>query len=228
VKAWFAFVLMTSASAAVPGETAIEFTGVLSTSGSVRLALRDRTTGVSSPWLKVGDTFSGYALTAFEPASETVVLTRDSNVTRVKLSPPKTNAVVTEPLSEIAAAILTNLRQLVAAADQHYLETPTQIPTLADLVGETKYVRRLLPVDGEDYGALQFTPGNRTLTVQTAHGQTVTLDRDGLRPATHQIRAGETLAYIARTYGMGTQELAKLNDVVDPSKLRPGQTLRLK
>jgi type IV pilus assembly protein PilA len=56
-------------------------------------------------------------------------------------------------------AVLNNLRQLAAAADQHYLETGANHATLNDLVGPTKYIRQLRPVGGEDYRALVFRQG---------------------------------------------------------------------
>ena len=56
-------------------------------------------------------------------------------------------------------AVLNNLRQLSAAADQYYLEKGVTTATLYDLVGRDKYVRRLNPVGGEDYGTLVFKQG---------------------------------------------------------------------
>lgn len=56
-------------------------------------------------------------------------------------------------------AVLNNLRQLAAAADQYYLEKGVTTATYEDLVGPTKYVRRLNPVDDEDYRTLVFKQG---------------------------------------------------------------------
>lgn len=56
-------------------------------------------------------------------------------------------------------AVLNNLRQLSAAADQYYLETGKTAATYDDLVGPTKYVRRINPVAGEDYRAIVFKSG---------------------------------------------------------------------
>lgn len=45
--------------------------------------------------------------------------------------------------------------------------------------------------------------------------------------STHTVVAGETLGAIARTYGVRVGEIATLNNITDPAKLRVGQVLRL-
>lgn len=62
-------------------------------------------------------------------------------------------------------AVINNLRQLSAAADQYYLETGKTTATYDDLVGPTKYVRQLNPVAGEDYRTVIFK-ANTALRVQ--------------------------------------------------------------
>jgi type IV pilus assembly protein PilA len=69
-------------------------------------------------------------------------------------------------------AVLNNLRQLSAAADQYYLENGKSSATLADLVGPGKYVRALVPVAGENYSTLVFRQG-ATLRVRLADGRVV-------------------------------------------------------
>ncbi len=73
--------------------------------------------------------------------------------------------------------ILNNLRMLSAAADQFCLEHRTKQTTLRDIVGPEKYVKRLVPVDGEDYAKLDLSAGVRTWTIVSASGITVTLKR---------------------------------------------------
>jgi type IV pilus assembly protein PilA len=53
-------------------------------------------------------------------------------------------------------AVLNNLRQLAAAADQYYLETNKTSATYDDLVGPTKYIQAIKPVAGENYRTLIF------------------------------------------------------------------------
>lgn len=46
-------------------------------------------------------------------------------------------------------------------------------------------------------------------------------------PRTHVVKRGETLAGIARQYGLDADALRRANGKMDPKKLRPGQTLVL-
>lgn len=58
-------------------------------------------------------------------------------------------------------AVMNNLRQLAAAADQYYLENGKDAATFDDLVGpeENKYIKRIQPVGGEEYRSLEFRQG---------------------------------------------------------------------
>ncbi|HLP08079.1 MAG TPA: hypothetical protein VK178_07925 [Opitutaceae bacterium] len=56
-------------------------------------------------------------------------------------------------------AILNNLRQLSAAAEQYYLENGTTTATYDNLVGENGYIGELRPVQGEDYRSIVFELG---------------------------------------------------------------------
>lgn len=69
-------------------------------------------------------------------------------------------------------AILNNLRQLAAAADQFYLENGVISANFNDLVGPTRYIPQLLPVAGEDYRQLRFIQG-RPLRVQLPDGRVI-------------------------------------------------------
>jgi len=69
-------------------------------------------------------------------------------------------------------AILNNLRQLGAAADQYYLENGVATARLDQLVGPDKYVKSLTSVAGENYGEVQFNQG-QPLVVHTASGREV-------------------------------------------------------
>lgn len=69
-------------------------------------------------------------------------------------------------------AVVNNLRQLAAAADQYYLENGKNTATYADLVGPDKYIRQIDPVAGENYRQLQFRVG-QPLRVRLSTGVTV-------------------------------------------------------
>ena len=72
-------------------------------------------------------------------------------------------------------ATLNNLRQIAAARDQFMLEHGRPAASLDELVGETKYIRRLIPVDGENYQGISLLP-NQPITVVTASGGSITYD----------------------------------------------------
>jgi type IV pilus assembly protein PilA len=69
-------------------------------------------------------------------------------------------------------AVMNNLRQLAAAAEQHYLETGTKSATYDQLVGPQKYIKVLHPVAGENYRALRFQQG-QPIRVRLQNGKMV-------------------------------------------------------
>ncbi len=75
-------------------------------------------------------------------------------------------------------SILNNLRQLAAARDQFIFEEKRPPISTAEIVGYTRYIKRFLSVDGEDYRGLSMDP-TQPLTVTTASGLTVTYDTTG-------------------------------------------------
>ena len=59
----------------------------------------------------------------------------------------------------------------------------------------------------------------------TAQSPIATQTLDGV--ARHLVRSGETLRVIAQRYGVGLQELAASNRIVDPDRIYVGQSLRI-
>jgi hypothetical protein len=81
-------------------------------------------------------------------------------------------------LGELQRSMLNNLRQLAAGRDQFLLENG-RLPRAPDeLVGFTRYIKRYLPVDGEDYRGVSMDP-NQPMTVTSSSGITVTYDPNG-------------------------------------------------
>ncbi|TSJ79184.1 hypothetical protein [Rariglobus hedericola] len=74
-------------------------------------------------------------------------------------------------------AIINNLRQLDAAAQQHMLETGVSAARYGQLVGSDKYIRSLTPVDGEDYTKLIIRSTDKEIVVVTKSGRAVRLKR---------------------------------------------------
>ena len=158
---------------AIAADLGIEFTGVLVLPDKTQVALTTLATG-STTWVEVGQQFSGYLVSAFDPKREVVVLTKDGRPTRLRLKTAKvqTKTISPEQEQQIKRDVTRNLRQIAAAADQFYLENGESRTTLAQLVGPTKYIKELRSVDGEDYGTLVLRQGVN-LSVTTASGVTV-------------------------------------------------------
>lgn len=91
----------------------------------------------------------------------------------------------TEASAKIASArrkyienmILNNLRQLDGAAIEFCLENRVKTVKLDQIVGPDKLIKKLTPVDGEDYSKLDLTEGGTPWKVVSASGVTVTFDR---------------------------------------------------
>ncbi len=168
MKACRYFFLLGLASAALGAEPAIEFLAVLANGKETTVSLADPSTG-QKRWVKIGQEFNGFVVSAYEDAAETVVLAKGGRQFRVRLKTAKVQAGGVEPTEEKKRAILNNLRQLAAAADQFYLENGKTQATFDELVGATKYVKQIIPVEGEDYHVIVFAQG-KPLTVTTTGG----------------------------------------------------------
>ena len=72
-------------------------------------------------------------------------------------------------------AVLNNLRQLAAGADQHFLENGATSAALTDIVGADKYVKALNIVGGETY-TFPITNTQTQLTATPSSGNAVTYD----------------------------------------------------
>ena len=70
-------------------------------------------------------------------------------------------------------AVLNNMRQLGAAADQYFLENGTSTADLTNLIGSSAYVKALNTVANEAY-PLTFTQGNAIIVSGIAGVRTLT------------------------------------------------------
>jgi hypothetical protein len=90
----------------------------------------------------------------------------------------KPGAALGMPRHEKQRAILNNLRQIAAARDQYLLENSREPASINTLVGSLAYIRRVIPIDGEDYTSLSMQRGG-VLTLTTVSGETITYDPEG-------------------------------------------------
>ena len=70
-------------------------------------------------------------------------------------------------------AVLNNMRQLGAAADQYFLEFGTSTAQLTSLVGSSAYVKALNTVANESYPT-DYTQGNPVIVTNIAGARTLT------------------------------------------------------
>ena len=168
MKALYYLLGLWLATAALGAEPSIDFLGVLAGGSETSVSLADKTSG-QTRWVKIGQEFGGYLVSAYEEGSETVILSKGGQQFRLRLKTAKVKAGGAPPPPEIQKAMLNNLRQLAAAADQFYLENGKMQATFDELVGPTKYVKQVNPVEGEDYRAIVFAQG-KPLTVTTSGG----------------------------------------------------------
>ena len=152
-------------------EAGIEFTGWVKDDKGLLLALKSKAGGYSS-WVTIGRDFDGYTVRAMDEVAETLEVTKDGVTFRLPLVRSKVKLADTEPPPELKKLILNNLRQLAAAADQFFLENGVSRATYDDLVGPTKYVKKIVPQDGEDYQNLQFVQG-KPFQVTTSQGYVI-------------------------------------------------------
>jgi hypothetical protein len=173
---WVAFFV--AAASAAFAQVNVEFAGVLVTPEKTSLQLTNLSNGRTA-WIPLGQTFAGFTVSSYDKKTETATLTKDGVPTLLRLKSAKIQEAKTltpEQQAAIQKAVLNNLRQIGAAADQYYLEHGKNNTTLEELVGPEKYIKALNPVDGEDYGTLELKQG-KELKVTTASGVTVALQQ---------------------------------------------------
>lgn len=173
MKARMVAVLLAAASVGrlFAAEAGIEFAGVLGAGKDTRVALTNKANG-STQWVPVGGTYAGYTIVSYEPATDVLLVKKDNQEFRLALRSARVARGAAKAPPALERAVLNNLRQLAAAADQFYLENGKTSATYDDLVGATKYVKVLNPVDGENYRSIQFSQGT-TLVVTTASGYAI-------------------------------------------------------
>jgi hypothetical protein len=83
----FPLVLLLVAQVAVVHALSLDFCGyVRFADGEVLFAFKDRTSKVSSPWMKVGQRWKGWALVDFDSLTESVELTANQKSVRLRLA----------------------------------------------------------------------------------------------------------------------------------------------
>lgn len=195
------------------------FSGVAHDSQGDLLGLSDSENG-QSQWLTVGETFKGYLLVSYDASTSTLLVHKDGSDFFLRLSGAK---IPTVPLTfEERQAIIRNLRRLFAAEQRFYLDSGKPPSSLADLVGDAKYIRTLLAVRGEDYAGIVFTSKMKKISVKAPSGETVSYD-EGI----YFVRPRDTGPKIARANNLSLEELRTMNPDVLWSALKVGEAVRI-
>jgi hypothetical protein len=168
----FLLALLPISASLAAAEIDVEFSGVLVAGEKTSVHLLRVSTGISA-WIPLGQNFAGYVVSSYEPAADTIVLTKDGVPTRLRLKSAKVKEANPALVEQQTKAVLNNLRQLGAAADQYFLENGKSSASFTDIVGPDKYVKELKAVDGEDYSRIELKQG-KDFTVTTAGGIVVT------------------------------------------------------
>lgn len=132
----------------------------------------------------------------------------------------RTGGALGMPRHELQTAILNNLRQIAAARDQYHLENKRAPSSIRALVGTTSYIRRVIPLDGEDYTSLSMEP-DAPLVLTTVGGETVTYDPKGDTTTKIEVpaavaRANELRAKIEAPMKAATEAYRLANQGKDP------------
>ncbi len=73
--------------------------------------------------------------------------------------------------------IRNNLAQLSEAGRVYTFDHNVSVVRFDDVVGPQKFVKKIVPVDGEDYRQFDYSPNTNSWTIITKRGVTVTFER---------------------------------------------------
>jgi len=151
----------------------LELQGITVSQSKTEALLIQKSTG-DGRWVAVGQTYAGHTLTAYDSQTGQLTLTKDHKTLILTL---KTSAVqealatpvIMPPTPDEKKAMLNNLRQLSAAADQYFLEQGVNKVDAAKLIGPNAYIKALKPVSGETYTGFTIEQG-KPIRIKTAGG----------------------------------------------------------
>ncbi len=151
----------------------IELRGTDGEGTELFLSLKNTRTGVTD-WIKIGGRFSGYTVRSYDEKRSSAELAKDGETLTISIAGAtigKPQTITPDQQEEVKKAVLNNLRQLSAAADQYYLEQGVDQVKFTQLVGKepNKYIKELKALDGEDYSKIELKQG-KPMKVKTKSG----------------------------------------------------------
>jgi hypothetical protein len=165
---WLMVAMLTLSALGILGaaEPSLVYQGVMWEDGQAFVALQRASGGAR--WFKVGASIDGFTLRRLESEGEVLVLAKDGKEFSLRRAQSQLRVGGLEPPPHVVKAIMNNMRQLSAAADQYFLENGVSQARFDDLVGPTNYIRRIVAVEGETYPQT-FAQG-KPVEVRTASG----------------------------------------------------------
>lgn len=194
------------------------FSGVLQENSIVRVALT-ATPGGDSKWVDIGEQFQGYQIVSYDENTTTLLVLKDYTEISIILQEAKIKST-SNLTPETRAQIRENLSLLWSAAQQYFLEKGKTSAVFSELVGKGKSIESLAPICGENYASLVFIADSKAISVVTLGGETVSY-----ADIFYAVKAGDSLAKIARANKLALTDLLALNPDVSWTKLRVGQVV---
>ena len=116
--------------------------------------------------------------------------------------------------------------EIVTAADGSVRYRVERGDTLSDISGQFGVAIGALKRNNNIRNANRIYPG-RLLLIEGPSNRPALASADSQRPSEYQVRRGDTLARIARKFGISQTTLQRLNKISDPHRIYLGQVLLL-
>lgn len=186
---------------AAGAEPDVEFSGVLTADGKTKIALTNKSTGVTR-WVDPGAEFNGFLVARYDARDETVTLQRAGQDFRLPMVAPKES-----PAPSSGATLRGNAgaspSRVPAATAASPVTTASPPPPAAVLAPEPP-----APRTGTPPGAPTGATGEGAMT--------------------RSVQPGETLEIIARNAGVTVEQLKVLNPQLNAGSLQVGQVIRIR
>ncbi len=243
------------AIAAAAAEPALEFSGVLVENGKPKLALKDKSTGITR-WVEPGADYNGYNVAKYVAKEEAVLLRKNGQELRLLMVTPKTPDAAKGP-----AGVMSAPPAVASAAPPPAQPTPAgsltvqpppagvstgpatgntstaaPMPAASPAASATSTVAAA-PAAAASTGmatspAVEPSPPPLPTAESTATAGTSGLSTMPSGSATggvsRAVGGGETMESIARSAGLSVPQLKELNPSVNEGSLQPGQLIRIR
>jgi LysM repeat protein len=198
-------------------EPEVQFTGVLVADGKTKVALTDKTTGTTK-WIAAGADYHGYIVSAYDPKTDVITVKKSGQEYRLPLVTAKAG-------TSISPAVIMTPTNPSQVAPNSVPANPPLEPT--GTVGPTTPTNPGPPPPTQLTTSPALTPGAPgEVTNAPAPSVASQSANDALMPLQYTVKPGDTFARISAESGVTVEQLQALNPTINPTTLRPGQTIR--